>query len=864
MVKLPADASPPSRLPPPGNEIEFAALSDVDLTNCDREPIHLLGQIQPFGFLLAVTRQWMVAHASDNAQAFLGCAADDLIGQSLTEVLDGHAVHEIRGRLQIMRGADSVERVFNLPLRAGGEPFDVAVHYSGDLLVIEAEPSRTDSSLEAASAVRSMANRVAERKTIEDIVHEAARQVRALTEFDRVMVYRFDQDGAGEVIAESVRPGIGSFLGQRYPASDIPQQARALYERSWLRIIADIDAETPKVRPALGPSGGPLDLSMSMLRAVSPIHIEYLRNMGVGASLSISILRQGKLWGLFACHHYGPHHVSYERRTAAELFGQIFSYMLESREQEIEARHVERARNLHDRLVSSVATASGPESLTPFLGELCTLAGCEGVVVHMGGQTASHGAGLSPDRLKTLVAFLDGRGTQGVFHTHHLSAHLPAAEGWGEAAGVIAVPLSREPGDYLIFQRAEIVREIAWAGDPNKAVTVGPLGARLTPRQSFEVWKETVRGQSRAWSASELAAVDSLRLTLLEVVMRLTDLAHAERGKAQHRQEILIAELNHRVRNILGLIRGLISQSRDGATNVQQFFDVVSGRVQALARAHDQITQQHWGPGALRELIRGEAEAYLAAKADRLILTGPEVLIEPQAFSTLSLVVHELVTNSAKYGALCDSRGQVHVSWRTDASGALDLTWREDGGPEVRVPTRRGFGSTIIERSIPHELGGEANVVFDPAGLQVALRVPGRFVVEAAAAPDHPKAAAAPDGRVAGPEHVLVVEDNIIIALDLEGVLLKLGAGQVSLASTVTAALEALEAARPDFAFLDLNLGEETSLPVADRLLADGVPFAFGTGFGDQADLPDHLSGVPIISKPYSEKALREALTRRP
>ncbi|MBU2137027.1 MAG: response regulator, partial [Alphaproteobacteria bacterium] len=544
--------------------------------------------------------------------------------------------------------------------------------------------------------------------------------------------------------------------------------------------------------------------------------------------------------------------------------GQIFSYMLESREQEMDARHVERARNLHDRLVSSVATASGPKSLTPYFGELCALANCDGVTLHMAGQTATHGVGLAPDRLQALVRFLDGRGATGVFHTHHLSAHMPEAEDWREAAGVIAVPLSREPGDYLIFQRAEVVREIAWAGDPNKAVTVGPLGARLTPRQSFEAWKETVRGQSRPWSASELAAVDSLRLTLLEVVMRLTDLANVERGKAQHRQEVLIAELNHRVRNILGLIRGLISQSRDGATNVQQFFEVVSGRVQALARAHDQITQQHWGPGALRELIRGEAEAYLAAKADRMILTGPEVLIEPQAFSTLSLVIHELVTNSAKYGALCDSRGQVHVRWRTDASGALELDWREEGGPTVQAPSRRGFGSTIIERSIPHELGGEARVVFDPQGLQVALRVPGRFVVEAAPAPNGATAAPAPEPRRGGPQHVLVVEDNIIIALDLEGVLQKLGAGQVSLASTVASALDAIGAARPDFAFLDLNLGEETSLPVADRLKAEGIPFAFGTGFGDQADLPDHLSGVPIISKPYSEKALREALTERP
>ena len=838
-------------------------MADVDLTNCDREPIHILGAVQPFGFLLAVTREWVIAHASDNVLAFLGVGPDELVGQALTRVLDGHAIHELRGRLQIMRGRDAVERVFNLPLTAGGEPFDVAVHYSGELLVIEAEPSRADSSLEAASAVRSMVNRLREQKSLDALFHEAARQVRALTEFDRVMVYRFDQDGAGEVVAESVRPGIGSFLGQRYPASDIPQQARALYERSWLRIIADIAAATPQVRPALGPTGEPLDLSMSMLRAVSPMHIEYLRNMGVGASLSISILRQGRLWGLIACHHYGPHHVSYERRTAAELFGQIFSLMLESREQAMEAEHVQRARNLHDRLVSTMAaSASGAESIAPFLGELSALAGSDGVLLHMGGRTASQGRILGGEPLRRLIAFLDAQGRDAVFHTHHLSAVLPEAADWLDtAAGVVAVPVSREPGDYMLFFRGEVTREVVWAGDPAKPVSVGPNGARLTPRESFEAWKETVRGQSRPWSASQLAAVESLRLTLLEVVLRLTDIANAERGKAQHRQEILIAELNHRVRNILGLIRGLISQSRDGATTVQQFFEVVSGRVQALARAHDQITQHHWGPGALTDLIRGEAEAYLAAKIDRLALSGPDVLIEPQAFSTLSLVVHELVTNSAKYGALCDSRGRVHVSWSVEGDGSLVLDWREEGGPPVRPPTRRGFGSTIIERSIPHELGGRSEVDFHPEGLRAALRVPGRFVVPAVGRTNGGAVAAPSQSALAGPASVLLVEDNMIIALDLEGALMKLGVRQVLMAASVADALTQLAEARPDFAILDLNLGDETSIPVAERLKAMGVPFIFGTGFGDQANLPEGLAGAQILSKPYSDKALRDALT---
>jgi light-regulated signal transduction histidine kinase (bacteriophytochrome) len=186
-------------------------------------------------------------------------------------------------------------------------------------------------------------------------LEQPAREVRALTGFDRVMVYRFDQDGAGEVIAESARSGIDSYLGQRYPASDIPRQARQLYERNWLRIIADVNAEPSPIEPPLDRQGRPLDLSMSTLRSVSAIHIEYLQNMGVQASMSVSILREGRLWGLFACHHYAPHRVNFGRRTAAELFGQMFSLLMENRERKAESEYEGRGQTLHQRLITMMA-----------------------------------------------------------------------------------------------------------------------------------------------------------------------------------------------------------------------------------------------------------------------------------------------------------------------------------------------------------------------------------------------------------------------------------------------------------------------------------------------------------------------------
>ena len=176
------------------------------------------------------------------------------------------------------------------------------------------------------------------------------------------------------MIAESARSGLESYLGLHYPASDIPRQARILYERNWLRIIPDVNAKPAAIEPQLDREGQALDLSMSILRSVSPIHVEYLQNMGVAASMSASILRQGKLWGLFACHHYAPHHVSFARRTAAELFGQMFSLLMENRERDNEGASETRAQKLHHQLITVMANeATQYESIVTHLDDLADL-----------------------------------------------------------------------------------------------------------------------------------------------------------------------------------------------------------------------------------------------------------------------------------------------------------------------------------------------------------------------------------------------------------------------------------------------------------------------------------------------------------
>ena len=840
-----------------------AAGFQVDLTNCEREPIHVLGNIQPFGFLVAASADWMVARASANLADFIGVTPQDVLGQPLTALFTEKSLHAIRNRIALLRGPDAVERLFNQVLVEGRPAFDVALHFAGDVIIIEAEPA-IEEEMESSAMVRAMIARLSQSDSLAAYLREGARQVRALTGFDRVMVYRFDDQGSGEVVAESLRPGVDSFLGLHYPASDIPAQARKLYIRNIFRVIADVNAIPVRVIPTLDPKGQALDQSLSVLRAVSPIHIEYLKNMGVGASLSISIIADGKLWGLFACHHYSARLPSFAYRTAAELFGQMFSLMLESRERREAADYETRARAVADRLMATVAQDGDLLNNASWIGDMIfDTIPADGVGVFLDGAISLSGLAPDRDQFGAIVRVLNQAPAGEVFATNSIQSLLPEAAVYADrAAGLIAIPLSRTPRDYAVLFRSEQLRAVRWAGDPEKPVEYGPHGARLTPRKSFEAWSELVKGQSLPFTASERRVAESLRTGMLEVLVRLSESAGVERARAHERQELLIAELNHRVRNILALIRGLISQSRaDKDQSVESFTATLDDRIRALARAHDQITADRWGPARLTDLIETEAGAYLGERRDRVMLEGPNLLIQPAAFTTLALVFHELMTNAVKYGALSDS-GTVKVNWQQDEDGSLLLDWREQDGPIVTAPQRRGFGSIIIEQSIPFDLGGRAEVEYRLTGLAAHFCVPSRHIAGLSRHASESIASAAVEtgANPLGGRKVLLVEDSMIIALDAEDVLKALGARTVTTAANVARARMLLNEETFDFALLDVNLGADTSATVAAQLTKAGIPFIFATGYGDGTAFLQQYPDVPVINKPYGASHLRNAL----
>jgi len=833
----------------------------IDLTSCEREPIHLGGMIQAVGFLIMVSADWMIARVSANAPQFLGHALDEMLGRPLGSILRADAIHTIRNRLSMVVGESSVERAFGVQLQNDGPLFDLALHFLGPSIILEAEPSEPQGNFNSGLVVRSMVERLQLPQTLGHVIREAARQVRALTGFDRVMVYRFHPDDTGEVVAESLSAGTPSFLGLRFPASDIPVQARALYVKNPLRLIADVGAADVPIEPRFDALGKPVDLTMSVLRAVAPVHIQYLRNMGVQASMSVSIVRGGVLWGLIACHHLRPRQVGFERRTTLELFVQMFSLLLERRERAESMECRARARLLHSQLLVTMASqGSHAENLAGLAEHMGELLPHDGVGIWADGEVRLSGSTPTAVEFAELVDTLNRGIANTVYATADISAmHAPAAAFAGRAAGLLAVPISRVPRDYLVFFRREVAASVIWAGNPDKTATITEDTLQLSPRASFDAWRQIVRGQSVPWSDDERATAEEMRIASLEAAPQTIGIQSEDRRGSAPRHNLMIAELNHRVRNILGLVKGLVSQSGATEANVAAFRDVLSARVQSLARAHDQITAQSWNASSLGGLIAVEADAYNASRPGCIVIRGPEVLVEPRAFTTVALVVHELTTNSVKYGAIGSPAGVTTVEWVIDQAGGCVVTWQERGGPLVRTPTRRGFGSTIIERSIAHDLSGTCRIDYDEVGITACFVLPAVFVsIDTRPAQIVEMPAPVSIGRIEGA--VLLVEDNMIIALDAETILLSLGASRVDIAGSETEAMRLIETSPPDLALLDVNLGIGTSFAVAARLCELHIPIVYATGFGGAFSRPPGTEHAKVVSKPYSSAAIGRAV----
>lgn len=500
----------------------------TDLANCDREPIHIPGRIQPHGMLLALSGPALrISHISENCRLFLGKSASACLDQDLATALGEENAAAVKTRLASQSpGADGIY-LLTLQLSDNDRRVHVVAHRHEGVTLLELEPAGAQDTLTfqgVHARIRAAIGELQRMASPQGVCEVVAEQVRQATGFDRVMIYRFDADWNGQVIAESRAPDIGSYAGHYFPASDIPRQARELYRLNRLRIIPDVHYAPAALVSSPQSAAKPLDLSFSILRSVSPIHLEYLRNMEVGASMSISIVKQEKLWGLIACHHRSALFVPYEVRTACDFLGQVAALQLGFTEY---SAGQEYRLELNSRQAKLLAYMSARDDFTASLieheSDLLGLVDAEGAALVAG--DAVHCVGKTPplSAFAGLMRWLAEKHPATVYHTDRLSVEYPPAEDFREnASGLLALslPRSRSASGYVLWFRPEAVRTITWAGDPTKPVTDATGSPALHPRRSFASWMQVVRLRSRPWRDEEIEAAAGLRESIIAIVLR--------------------------------------------------------------------------------------------------------------------------------------------------------------------------------------------------------------------------------------------------------------------------------------------------------------------------------------------------------
>lgn len=510
------------------------AFGQADLTNCERELIHLAGSVQPHGLLLALREpELRIIQASANVAALLGVPAEALLNQPVAEL--GGDLHERVRQLCAQSGELTELAPLRCRVMVGGaaRDFEGTMHrVNGHVLLVEIEP--VGAAHVSAQTVdipgphlRELLGAAVQRfsgaSAIGTLADSVVRCFRDMLGYDRVMVYKFDPDGHGKIIAEARDPRLESLLGHHYPATDIPQRARELYLRNRLRVLVDVHYQpSPLVPRQLPGTGEELDMSMCQLRSMSPLHLQYLKNMGVTSTLVVSLVREGKLWGLIACHHYSPRNLRFAVRAAADLLAEVAATRIAAIENYAHAQVAIQVRRLEQRLVEATST-EGDWRLALFRNPRTVLQPLEatGAALFYDGELLTAGEAPSTAELRALLQWVDAQPFDGLFSCSSVSRANPALDSLTPtASGVLAVKLSSSKPDYLMWFRKEQLLTVTWAGDPSKPMVANnPL--ELSPRSSFAAWSEIVRGTALPWSNIELALGRAFGASLIDIIVQI-------------------------------------------------------------------------------------------------------------------------------------------------------------------------------------------------------------------------------------------------------------------------------------------------------------------------------------------------------
>ncbi len=575
------------------------AFGTANLSNCEREQIHLAGSIQPHGALLVLSEaDHLIVQASANAGAFLG-AAGALHGLHPRKI-DGDLWERISPYLD--RSIEAIPVAIRCAAGDGKQPFNALVHRApGGGLVVELE--HAGPIVDFTPAIQRGVGAILSASTLRILCDACSHLFQDLTGYDRVMVYRFDEEGHGEVFSETKRPELEAFLGNRYPASDIPQIARRLYERNRVRVLADVNYTPSPLEPCLSPmTGEELDMSLCFLRSASPIHIQYLQNMGVAATLVVSLMVGGRLWGLISCHHYSPRFLHFEMRAVCELLAEVFGTRIAALESFAQGQAELSVRRLEQRMIESVCREGDWRgALFDSARSLLLPLNASGAALIFEGRTRAVGDVPGTEQIRELGRWLTPRLRDGVFATSALGdEEKDFASLTGVASGVVAVQISGEPDEMLIWFRKERVRTVTWGGNPYKAPSDGDDPSELSPRRSFAQWHQVVEGTSDPWTVADRAAARLIGESVTDVVMQFRSLRiliaqdqleHVLRQVHSSDQQIVVAGADGNVLEANAAFNTLIGERKpiNHLDELPSYFadaDDVSRRMRALRERH--------------------------------------------------------------------------------------------------------------------------------------------------------------------------------------------------------------------------------------------------------------------------------------
>lgn len=682
------------------------ALPDqLDITGCDKEPIRTPGSIQPHGFMLTLSPALDVLQASANLAYWCGVEPQAALGQPLAAAIGLDASE----RLALELGGDLGQRPTYLgTVTVGnGKHFDVLAHAWDGLTIVEfeaVERAQPADFRHLYPLISDFLARVNDHASMPALTDLAARHVRSVTGYGRVMVYQFDPSGHGRVVAESKAPDYDSYMGQSFPASDIPAQARELYALSPIRLIQDANYEAAPLVPDANPvSGRRNDLTFAALRSVSPVHLQYMRNMGTLASMSVSLIVKGKLWGLISCHNAAPCAVSVEKRTACEQLGQILALCIETREDGAELQfRLDVRRIMVEMLGRLTKGADFIDNLSGVFPELLRFARAGGVAVVVDDRILAYGDTPDETDIRALSTWLAVHGHTELFHTSHLAGvYPPGADLKRNASGLLALPISRIHQHYLLWFRPELVQTVEWAGNPYEKQALPGAPTQLSPRQSFAAWRETIHGHSLPWHAAEIELTTEFRSALLGIALeraeQMAELAE-ELGRANKELEAFSYSVSHDLRaplrHIVGFSDLLIESagSEDAAMRERFLKNIKQSARLAGKLVDDLLSFSQMGRAALRptqvdmtELVSGcidKLDLEIGQrKIDWHIDHLPTVHADP---SFLHLAMFNLLSNAVKFTGereqaiihiWCDDAGDDYVFHVADNGAGFNMDY---------------------------------------------------------------------------------------------------------------------------------------------------------------------------------------------